>query len=81
MERITNCCRNCLHLGRIKRQPPDSCHILEMPVLIVYTTTMTFNICKYKNVVCWKDVSIRHVYIVICHNTPEVICKLMEEEE
>ena len=46
MERITNCCRNCLHLGRIQRQPPDSCHILDIPVLIVYTTTMAFNICK-----------------------------------
>ena len=32
MERITNCCRNCLHIGRIQRQPPDSCHILDMPV-------------------------------------------------
>jgi len=30
---------------------------------------------------CWKDVSIGHVYIVICDNTPEVICKLIEEEE
>ena len=46
MERITNCCRNCLHLGRIQRQPPDNCHILDMPVLIVYATTMAFNICK-----------------------------------
>jgi hypothetical protein len=36
--------RNCLHLGRIQRQPPDSYHILDMPVLIVYTTTMAFNI-------------------------------------
>ena len=36
---------NCLHLGRIQRQPPDSCHILDIPVLIVYTTTMAFNIC------------------------------------
>ena len=45
MERITNYCRNCLHLGRIQGQLPDSCHILDMPVLIVYTTTMAFNIC------------------------------------
>ena len=44
IERITNCCRNCLHLGRIQRQPPDSYHILDMPVLIVFTTTMAFNI-------------------------------------
>jgi hypothetical protein len=33
-------------LGRIQRQPPDSCHTLDMLVLIVYTTTMAFNICK-----------------------------------
>jgi len=46
MERITNCCRNCLHLGRIQGQLPDNCHILDMPVLIVYTTPMAFNICK-----------------------------------
>jgi hypothetical protein len=30
---------------------------------------------------CWKDVSIGHVYIVICDNTPEVVCKLTEEKE
>ena len=36
---------NCLHLGRIQRQLPDSSHILDMSVLIVYTTTMAFNIC------------------------------------
>ena len=41
MERITNCCRNCFQLGKIQRQPPDSGHILDMPVL-----TMAFNICK-----------------------------------
>ena len=39
MERITNCCRSCLHHGRIQGQPPDSCHILDVLVLIVYTTT------------------------------------------
>lgn len=37
---------------------------------------MAHNMCKY----CWKEVSIGHMYIVICDYTPEVIWKSMEEE-
>ena len=33
-------------LEGFKDSPPDSCHILDMPVLDVYTTTMALSICR-----------------------------------